>query len=237
MSTEIDNSMEANYKATRAITRKTSIRIKRFSLILLLTILHLPAISKIIFSEKLYTHIETTYSADAAERVKKWEEGLLKWRSLDEISQLSEVNSFFNQLEFKDDLIHWNKADYWATPIEFLATQAGDCEDYAIAKYFSLIELGVSENKLRLIYVTALRPRQAHMVLGYYETPESIPLVLDNINKRILFANQRRDLIPIYSFNGTGLWAAKAQGRGLQMRSSGKNSLWDELNERITRGF
>jgi len=147
--------------------------------------------------------------------------------------QLFEVNSFFNKLEFKDDIEHWGQNDYWATPVEFLATQAGDCEDYTIAKYFSLVELGIPSEKLRLMYVTALRPRQAHMVLSYYDTPTSIPLILDNINKRILPANQRRDLIPIYSFNGNGLWLAKSQGRGKQVQSGGNNSLWEDLNIRM----
>lgn len=133
------------------------------------------------------------------------------------------------------DLVHWNEKDYWATPIEFIATGAGDCEDYTIAKYFSLIELGVPESQLRLMYVTALELRQPHMVLAYYETPTSVPLVLDNINRRILPANKRRDLSPIYSFNGNGLWAAKAMGTGRKLRGSGPMKMWDDMVERLDR--
>ena len=137
--------------------------------------------------------------------------------------------------DFVDDLVHWNEKDYWATPIEFIATGAGDCEDYTIAKYFSLIELGVPESQLRLMYVTALELRQPHMVLAYYETPTSVPLVLDNINRRILPANKRRDLSPIYSFNGNGLWAAKAMGTGRKLRGSGPMKMWDDMVERLDR--
>ena len=60
--------------------------------------------------------------------------------------KLYSINRFFNRFDFVDDLVHWNEKDYWATPIEFISTGAGDCEDYTIAKYFSLIELGVPEN-------------------------------------------------------------------------------------------
>lgn len=188
------------------------------------------------FTEELYKNVQQRYGIESSKRVKLWSQTLDELRSRSEKDQLFEVNRFFNHLEFKDDIDHWGQEDYWATPIEFLATQAGDCEDYTIAKYFSLIELGVPSEKLRLIYVTALRPRQAHMVLGYYETPTAIPLILDNINKRILPANQRRDLIPIYSFNGDGLWLAKSQGRGRQVQSGGNNSMWVELNERMKQG-
>ena len=85
------------------------------------------------------------------------------------------------------------------------------------------------------MYVTALELRQPHMVLAYYETPTSVPLVLDNINRRILPANKRRDLSPIYSFNGNGLWAAKAMGTGRKLRGSGPMKMWDDMVERLDR--
>jgi predicted transglutaminase-like cysteine proteinase len=211
--------------------------LKRLWLIALILLFSQKAAVEINFSPELFESIEKKYGVNAREAVKKWQLSLESIRNENIQDQLFEVNRFFNKLEFKEDIEHWNQNDYWATPIEFLATEAGDCEDYTIAKYFSLLELGVDSNKLRLIYVTALRPRQAHMVLGYYETPQSIPLILDNINKRIMPANQRRDLLPIYSFNGDGLWLAKSQGRGRQVQSGGNNSLWVELNERMKQGY
>lgn len=195
------------------------------------------AVSEITFTEKLFNFVKNTYSQDAEKRVRDWQSVLLKQKDKSTEEQLYAVNRFFNEIEFVDDKTHWGKNDYWATPIEFLATNAGDCEDFTIAKYFSLIELGVPEQKLRLMYVTATRPRQAHMVLAYYETPKSVPLVLDNINKRILPATQRRDLIPIYSFNGDGLWHAKSQGQGRRLQSKNNNSLWDDLTQRMNQGF
>lgn len=193
--------------------------------------------SQIEFNGDLLSRINEQYGQDAYKRIIKWQILLEDQQNKPIDVQLNEINNFFNRLDFIDDKKHWGKEDYWATPIEFLSTSGGDCEDFTIAKYFSLVELGVDKSKLRLMYVTATKPPQAHMVLAYYEKPNSIPLVLDNLNKRILPASQRKDLIPIYSFNGDGLWLAKTQGRGRMMQNRGNNSLWDELNERMKNGF
>jgi predicted transglutaminase-like cysteine proteinase len=195
------------------------------------------ALANITFTEELFRRIQTRYNNAAEQRIRDWHILLNSQKNTSVSDQLYEVNRFFNRVDFVDDKTHWGKDDYWATPIEFLATNAGDCEDFTIAKYFSLIELGVSADKLRLMYVTATRPRQAHMVLAYYESPKAIPLVLDNINKRILPATQRRDLIPIYSFNGGGLWHAKSQGQGRRLQSGNTNSLWIDLTQRVNQGF
>ncbi|MBF7074878.1 transglutaminase-like cysteine peptidase [Glaciecola sp. MH2013] len=181
--------------------------------------------------------IVDTYGAKALQRIERWQSLLSDLNNEAEDEKLQSVNDFFNKLDFVDDKTLWGKEDYWATPIEFLSSNAGDCEDFTIAKYFTLVELGVDKSKLRLMYVTATKPPQAHMVLAYYESKDAIPLVLDNLNKRILPANRRSDLIPIYSFNGDGLWLAKAQGRGRQMQGKGNNSLWLDLNERMKSGF
>lgn len=128
---------------------------------------------------------------------------------------LRRVNEFVNRrVRFADDTEIWSQPDYWATPIETLGHGTGDCEDFTIAKYFSLRELGVSHDKLRLIYVKAYaggagsKVIQAHMVLGYYATPDAEPLVLDNLVSEIRPAGQRSDLAPVFSFNAEGVYAA-----------------------------
>jgi predicted transglutaminase-like cysteine proteinase len=177
--------------------------------------------------------VQKIYGTQASKNVAKWNNLLLELEGQDIQQQLSQVNSFFNRQKFVDDIEHWNKEDYWATPIEFIASGGGDCEDFSIAKYFSMRALGVPANKLRLMYVNALDYNMAHMVLAYYEKPNVIPLVLDNLNKNILPANKRRDLQPVYSFNGEGLWAAKEQGRGKRLQDGGNNSLWKDLTSRM----
>ena len=191
----------------------------------------------LLFSAALYQRISEVYGGEASDRVAEWQEVLKNVENLDEDEKLYEINRFFNEVPFIDDIKHWNKSDYWATPVEFLATNGGDCEDFTIAKYFSLRALGVPAEKMRFMYVKALRLNQAHMVLAYFSSPNAIPVVLDNINPRILPASQRRDLLPIYSFNGEGLWLAKAQGRGKQLKSSPNHSLWEDLTTRMETGF
>ncbi|MGQ7249458.1 transglutaminase-like cysteine peptidase [Halomonas sp. V046] len=127
-------------------------------------------------------------------------------------TQLRDVNDFFNRhLRWLEDRTIWGQEDYWATPVEALGRGAGDCEDYSIGKYVTLKELGIPVERLRMIYVRARLGRsqitQAHMVLGYYATPGAEPLILDNIAAGISPASQRTDLDPLFSFNGSGLWA------------------------------
>jgi predicted transglutaminase-like cysteine proteinase len=211
--------------------------IKQIGVLTCLMLIQLSVFSDITFTNKVFQSVEKRYGASASGRVREWQQTLIEHQNSPIDTQLFEINRFFNQIEFIDDIKHWGVNDYWATPLEFLSTNGGDCEDFTIAKYFSLRKLGVPAAKLRLMYVTATRPRQPHMVLAYYETPGAVPLVLDNMNKRILPASQRRDLIPVYSFNGDGLWLAKSQGRGRQMQSENNNALWHTLNKRMQQGF
>jgi predicted transglutaminase-like cysteine proteinase len=196
-----------------------------------------PVSSALNFSQKILLKVEKTYGSDALNRMEQWQRLIEVNRKAPIDEKLYEVNQFFNRVEFIDDIEHWKQTDYWATPIEFLGSNGGDCEDFTIAKYFTLIELGVATEKLRLMYVTATRPRQAHMVLAYYSSPNAVPYVLDNINKRILPASQRGDLLPIYSFNGDGLWLARQQGQGRKMQQKSNNSLWNDLNKRMKQDY
>jgi predicted transglutaminase-like cysteine proteinase len=189
-----------------------------------------------IFPPGLFDRVEKNYDKDARERVEAWQQLVISEQDNSEQGKLESVNRFFNRVRFVDDIRVWGQKDYWATPVEFLGRNAGDCEDFTIAKYFTLRALGIPSEKLRLMYVRALRLKQSHMVLAYFETPDAMPLVLDNINEKILPANYRQDLQPIYSFNGDGLWAAKAQGRGRKIKEEGSHSLWETLMNRIERG-
>ena len=158
-----------------------------------------------------------------------------KYKTLPEREKLELVNDWMNRPRFLNDIDHWGKEDYWATPIEFLSTDGGDCEDFSIAKYFTLRALGVPDDKLRLIYVKELVIyKQAHMILAYLPTPDADPLILDNINQTIRPASTRNDLLPVYSFNGSGLWLAKEQsGRGQQVGGSDRVGLWRDLRARM----
>lgn len=185
-------------------------------------------------SDELLVKINKKYGEQAVTRIEQWQKLMKTARDLPEQEKLRLVNNFFNQrIDFVDDAYLWSLNDYWATPLELLARGAGDCEDYSIAKYFTLIELGVSEKKIRITYVKALKLNQAHMVLTYFSTPKAIPVVLDNLIPQIKLATKRKDLLPVYSFNGSGLWLAKSRGSGKKVGGVSRLSMWAELKQRM----
>ena len=160
--------------------------------------------------------IERKYGSSAKTRVEAWDSMIESSKNESLLNKIKNVNDFFNQITYKTDAAHWKQKDYWATPFEFMGTGAGDCEDYAIAKYFSLVKLGIPDDKLRITYViykkANSRFEQAHMVLTYYHKTGAEPVILDNINRRLELASKRDDLKPVYSFNASGLWQAKNKG-------------------------
>jgi len=185
-------------------------------------------------SEATLAEVELTYGHRARAKIERWRV-LMKDQTGSDQAKLRRVNDFFNDQLFIDDILHWGKKDYWATPLEFLATGAGDCEDFALAKYFTLNQMGVPESKLRLTYVKAVQLNQAHMVLTYFATASADPLVLDNLDAEIRPATKRKDLVPVYSFNGDGLWLAKQRGSGKRVGGASRLSLWTELNQRMRK--
>jgi len=184
-------------------------------------------------SSGLIPRVKQQYGAAAAERVSAWRRLMSGNRDRDERTKLVLVNDFFNRLAFRTDAQLWGKEDYWATPVEAMGVGGADCEDYSIAKYFTLRELGVPDDKLRIMYVKAVNLNQAHMVLTYYPTPGSVPEVLDNIRGNIVPADQRPDLAPVYSFNASDLWLAKSRGMGQHVGNSDRIGLWRDLRKRM----
>lgn len=148
----------------------------------------------------------------------------------DELEKLDAVNSFYNDVKYASDMKVYNKEDYWATPWEFLGKDMGDCEDYVISKYFALRYLGIDYKKLFFTYVRSTKFKAPHMVLTYFKTPKSEPLILDNNNRRIFPASKREDLIPIYNFNGEALDKNKHAD---QNQKSHKK--WDQLKLNMQR--
>ncbi len=179
--------------------------------------------------------IKTHYGSSASKRVKKMSKLINSLQDSPINEQLDAVNNFFNQVTFSSDQENWNQEDYWSTPLEFLSVNKGDCEDYVIAKFFTLLKLNIPSEKLYFTYVTHLQGNQAHMVLTYVKTPDSMPLVLDNINKKILLASERHDLRHVYSFNAEALYLNKQKTLG-QIVPSGlkKNRRWVAFLSRVT---
>lgn len=188
-------------------------------------------------SQKNLTKIKKKYGNKAEKRVLLWDRTLESVKGKKTVVKLKTINDFFNKITYKSDIKVWKKIDYWASPFEFIGRGAGDCEDYAIAKYFALRAVGIPDSKLKIAYVKLKSKKkkfdEAHMVLNYYHKPNSTPIVLDNVVKSLKLATKRKDLKPVYSFNASGLW--KAQNKTNNTKRSGDNKLkkWQSLMTRI----
>ena len=187
------------------------------------------------YSALQLAQIAKEFGETARDRVRQWRAMIATGQNLKESEKLEQVNRFFNQVKFESDSRHWGKADYWATPLETLTTDGGDCEDISIGKYFALREMGVADERMRLTYVKAIDLNQAHMVLTYFKTPGADPLVLDNLLPAIKPASQRPDLLPVYSFNGDGLWLARERAAGKRVGNASRVGLWRELLRRMRK--
>lgn len=187
-----------------------------------------------LISDALIQSVQQQYGVEAERQLLQWKQLLQEAWGAPINHQLEVVNGYFNrQVQFTSDASHWADEDYWATPLETLGTAGGDCEDFVIAKYFSLLQLGIPLERLRITYVKALSLNQAHMVLAYYPSANAEPLILDNLTDHIQRASLRRDLSLVYSFNGAGMWLERMQGGSIKVGDPNRLSMWSELMVRM----
>ncbi|MEM9314061.1 MAG: transglutaminase-like cysteine peptidase [Pseudomonadota bacterium] len=181
-----------------------------WSVLTLLMLFPLGAATGVVDFDRLILAASARYGANGVNAVREWQALIDSASNTSTVDKLEAANEFFNsRLQWRSDEEIYGLDDYWATPLEVLGRGAADCEDFSIAKYITLVALGLPTESLRLIYVTAKLANgvtQAHMVLAWYDDPTAPPLILDNVNSRLLRADQRRDLVPIFSFNASDLW-------------------------------
>jgi len=158
-----------------------------------------------LITDAIIKKAEKKYNAFAKNRFLGIQSELLKdLKNASEIKKLNVVNTWFNYIKYKSDKKIYNQSDYWATLYEFVGKDAGDCEDYTIAKYYTLKALGVSPKKMKFTYVI-YKDRKgkkiSHMVLAYLKVPKPKSkkdiLILDNNNQRVLPASKRKDLVKV----------------------------------------
>lgn len=114
------------------------------------------------------------------------------------------VNAFWNTWPYVEDIVNWKQEDYWEIPAEFLK-KSGDCEDYSIIKYFTLKELGVAPESMRIVVVRDTIRNFAHAVLAVYVNDDAF--ILDNLSNSVLSHTKLRQYSPQYSVNEFGCWA------------------------------
>ena len=208
------------------------------ALLLLIAFLIVPLASALDLNEQqIKQTAQRKYGAKGVQNVEAWLNTMATLQGAPEQQLLREINNFWNKVALAgEDINIWGAEDYWATPLETLGRAAADCEDYVIGKYFSLIHLGVPADKLRLIYVRARvgGASIAHMVLGYYASPNAEPLLLDNLTGIIRPASQRPDLTPVFSFNSEGVYVSGSAPSSVDRISRWRGLLDKMRNEGFT---
>jgi predicted transglutaminase-like cysteine proteinase len=142
--------------------------------------------------------------ADCPRPVAQWQRMMASARHQPQMEMLKAVNGFFNRWPYRLDSEVYSASDYWATPEEFMI-HSGDCEDYGIAKYYTLRQMGFFPDQLRLVVVQDRIRGIGHAVLAVY-LDEGV-FILDNLTNQVLPHTMYRHYLPQYSVNETHGWA------------------------------
>ncbi len=176
----------------------------KFSLYLILLLTY-QLYAKDLITDKLINDSYKKYGKFSKNRFTTINEKLLKkLKGQKPLKQLNVVNTWYNKIKYKSDKKVYGVSDYWATLYEFVGKGKGDCEDYTIAKYYTLKELGFDISRLKFTYVVYKSRRGkkiSHMVLSYLKVakPKSKDdiLILDNTNRKVLPASKRTNIIKV----------------------------------------
>ncbi len=156
-----------------------------------------------LIDKKLEERAEKKYGAFAKNRFVDIDRSLLhKLKNASTMKKLNTVNTWVNFIKYASDKKVYGVSDYWATLYEFIGKNKGDCEDYTIAKYYILKELGIDPHRMKFAYVIYKSRRgkkSSHMVLAYFKIPNPKSkddiLILGNNNRLLLPVSKRPDLI------------------------------------------
>ncbi|MDJ0949505.1 MAG: transglutaminase-like cysteine peptidase [Alphaproteobacteria bacterium] len=135
--------------------------------------------------------------------LKDWKDFLSSVRNKAPMAQIEAVNAYMNRAPYILDPVNYGVPDYWATPRQFFVKN-GDCEDYAIAKYLSLRDLGFPKERMRIVVLQDLNLRLAHAVLAVYHGGQIY--ILDNQIQQVVTHDRIRHYKPIYSINEQAWW-------------------------------
>lgn len=160
---------------------------------------------------------QKTYANSASKAVRAWQAMIRENRGNRQIEQIETVNRFINQWRYRSDSYNYKQSDYWASPAEFF-TRSGDCEDYAIAKYATLRQMGFGAEQLRLVVVQDVVRDLAHAVLAVYVDGDVF--ILDNVTSEVRSQADVAEYAPYYSVNEQARWAHAAPAAAAKMASA-----------------
>lgn len=190
-------------KFTKIFTHKLSIVSAVFTL---LPSIHSEAVELFVIPEPMLQQVQAQYGKDAETRLRDWQRLVNLGRSKQELEKLEMTNNFINQVKFVSNPGYQNEVDFRIAPMEFLMQGSGDSEDFAIAKYITLRKMGIASKKLRLTYTETPAEHGPQMILTYYYSPGSEPLIMDHLKKPISSASIRSDISPLYSYQPKDIW-------------------------------
>ena len=142
-------------------------------------------------------------SSPFCDYIARWAQLIREVEPLGRQQQIEQVNARFNSFAYITDWQNWNLEDYWATPLQFYDVD-GDCEDYAIAKYYTMRGLGVSTDVMRIVVLFDENLQLHHAILAI--NTGSDVLVLDNQISGVVSARSIAHYTPVMSINETGAW-------------------------------
>lgn len=102
-----------------------------------------------------------------------------------------------------NDFANYGVPEIWKAPLATLANGAGDCTDYAIAKYYALGDAGVPANDRRMVVVSIKSLGQEHAVLAVRDGRQW--LILDNRSMAIVDAVDATQYDPLLEFDYRGV--------------------------------
>lgn len=167
-----------------------------------------------------------------------WQALVAQTHGYSEPASLQLVNRHINSLRRLSDRENWLQDDFWATPLELLSRGAGDCEDFALAKYYLLRAQGVPDTRLRLMIARHLETPglriRPHMVLLYLPPDSPLPLVLDNLTDDVRPLAARHDLVPSVAFTPAAAWIHD-RGAWTSAHPAAVTRRWSKLHARWVR--
>lgn len=225
---------------SKAIKKFQLFIVKFLVLIVSLTFVQVPSASGAgkfePWDDAVFEALTKDYGEAAGKRMRKVHDLIIENQDKPVREKLELVNDFMNGLPWIADPDIWKREDYWATGLETLTTFGGDCEDIAIAKYMTLLLMGIPDDKMGFAYVQT-SDGERHMVMVYKESPEVDSLILDNQHPDVVPSKKRRDLLAIYAFKNDGtLYVIEDDGRNdrkLKGKIDDKKlAKWTSLKER-----
>ncbi|MEM7749497.1 MAG: transglutaminase-like cysteine peptidase [Pseudomonadota bacterium] len=139
-------------------------------------------------------------SSHCTHSVNNWLSGLERYRLLSPVAKLQAVNSYAHRVaDYTTDSANYRSHDYWATPTEFLQG-VGDCEDFAIFKYESLLRLGFAQEDVRLVIVKDDRRKLFHAVVAVQVSGRTY--IMDSLRNQVVTDDHMLKYRPLRSYSG-----------------------------------